>query len=180
MESDRRGSPVAANEIYADGTDPPRVVINQTRYTGIRVGAPERPDQEAMNRSYTPHECRLRDLTYSANIYVDIEYVRGRQIVRRKGVPIGRMPIMLRSSHCVLTGRNELELAKMNECPLDPGGYFVVKGVEKVILVQEQMSKNRIIVDVDRKGFVQAGVTRYLYMSFLPISLSKVTSTQRC
>lgn len=48
----------------------------------------------------------------------------------------------------------------MNECPLDPGGYFVVKGVEKVILVQEQMSKNRIIVDVDRKGFVQAGVTR--------------------
>jgi DNA-directed RNA polymerase III subunit RPC2 len=70
------------------------------------------------------------------------------------------MPIMLRSSHCVLTGRNELELAKMNECPLDPGGYFVVKGVEKVILVQEQMSKNRIIVDVDRKGFVQAGVTR--------------------
>lgn len=131
------------------------------RYTGIRVGAPERPDQEAMNRSYTPHECRLRDLTYSAPIYVDIEYLRGRQIVRRKGVPIGRMPIMLRSSHCVLTGKNELELARMNECPLDPGGYFVVKGVEKVILVQEQMSKNRIIVDVDRKGFVQAGVTRY-------------------
>jgi len=131
------------------------------RYTGIRVGAPERPDQEAMNRSYTPHECRLRDLTYSANIYVDVEYVRGRQIVRRKGVPIGRMPIMLRSSHCVLTAKNELELARMNECPLDPGGYFVVKGVEKVILVQEQMSKNRIIVDVDRKGFVQAGVTRY-------------------
>lgn len=132
------------------------------RYTGIRVGAPERPDQEAMNRSYTPHECRLRDLTYSAPIYVDIEYLRGRQIVRRKGVPIGRMPIMLRSSHCVLTGKNELELARMNECPLDPGGYFVVKGVEKVILVQEQMSKNRIIVDVDRKGFVQAGVTRYV------------------
>ncbi|CAO3572516.1 unnamed protein product [Mortierella alpina] len=146
---------IKANERVKSDVDPHFYL----KYTGIRVGAPERPDQEAMNRSYTPHECRLRDLTYSANIYVDIEYVRGRQIVRRKGVPIGRMPIMLRSSHCVLTGRNELELAKMNECPLDPGGYFVVKGVEKVILVQEQMSKNRIIVDVDRKGFVQAGVT---------------------
>ncbi|KAG0004534.1 DNA-directed RNA polymerase III core subunit ret1 [Modicella reniformis] len=146
---------IRANERVKSDVDPHFYL----KYTGIRVGAPERPDQEAMNRSYTPHECRLRDLTYSANIYVDIEYVRGRQIVRRKGVPIGRMPIMLRSSHCVLTGKNELELARMNECPLDPGGYFVVKGVEKVILVQEQMSKNRILVDVDRKGFVQAGVT---------------------
>lgn len=35
----------------------------------------------------------------------------------------------------------------MGECPLDPGGYFVVKGTEKVILIQEQLSKNRIIID---------------------------------
>ena len=37
------------------------------------------------------------------------------------------------------------------ECPLDPGGYFVVKGVEKVVLIQEQLSKNRII-DLDPHG----------------------------
>ena len=43
-----------------------------------------------------------------------------------------RMPIMLRSSNCTLTGKSPAELAKMNECPHDPGGYFVVKGVEKV------------------------------------------------
>lgn len=46
---------------------------------------------------------------------------------------------------CVLTGGNEATMAKYNECPLDPGGYFVVKGTEKVILVQEQMSKNRLV-----------------------------------
>ena len=39
------------------------------------------------------------------------------------------------------------------------GGYFVVKGVEKVILIQEQLSKNRIIVELDRKGLVTASVT---------------------
>ena len=39
------------------------------------------------------------------------------------------------------------------------GGYFVVKGVEKVILIQEQLSHNRIIVDLDRKGLVSASVT---------------------
>ena len=28
---------------------------------------------------------------------------------------------------CVLKGKNEDELAKLGECPLDPGGYFVVR-----------------------------------------------------
>lgn len=99
---------------------------------------------------------------------------------------------MLRSSNCVLTGKTPMEFAKLNECPLDPGtqrkteqekyisgychnhnlyaqyflyftgGYFIVKGQEKVILIQEQLSKNRIIVDQDRKGTVGASVTRYI------------------
>ena len=42
------------------------------------------------------------------------------------------MPIMLRSSNCVLTGKSHAELARLNECPHDPGGYFVVRGTEKV------------------------------------------------
>ncbi|CAD6339434.1 unnamed protein product [Miscanthus lutarioriparius] len=62
------------------------------------------------------------------------------------------MPIMLRSCACILNEMDEAELAKYGECPLDPGGYFVVKGTEKVILIQEQLSKNRIIVDTDSKG----------------------------
>ena len=74
--------------------------------------------------------------------------------------PYFRMPIMLRSSNCVLTGKSQAEMAKLNECPIDPGGYFIVKGVEKVILIQEQLSKNRMIVDVDRKGAVTCSVTR--------------------
>ena len=45
------------------------------------------------------------------------------------------------------------------ECPLDPGGYFVVRGTEKVILIQEQLSKNRIIIDTDSAGNVSASVT---------------------
>ena len=39
---------------------------------------------------------------------------------------------MLRSSKCVLTGKSEEELAQLKECPLDPGGYFIIRGVEKV------------------------------------------------
>lgn len=40
----------------------------------------------------------------------------------------------------------EEELARVQECPYDPGGYFIVRGAEKVILIQEQLSKNRIMI----------------------------------
>ncbi|XP_015749538.1 PREDICTED: DNA-directed RNA polymerase III subunit RPC2-like, partial [Acropora digitifera] len=103
--------------------------------------------------------CRLRDMTYSAPITVDIEYTRGKQRVVRHNLPIGRMPIMLRSSNCVLTGKSPAELAALNECPIDPGGYFVANGTEKVILIQEQLSKNRIIVEADKKGTIGCSVT---------------------
>jgi len=83
---------------------------------------------------------------------------------------------MLRSSNCVLAGKSHEELAKLNECAYDPGiysfeifliffpllentflpkfqgGYFITRGTEKVILIQEQMSKNRMIVEIDRTG----------------------------
>ncbi|XP_078485714.1 DNA-directed RNA polymerase III subunit RPC2 isoform X2 [Ciona intestinalis] len=127
-------------------------------YLDIHVGVPDIEESFNVTRAVTPHECRLRDMTYSASITVDIEYTRGQQRIIRKALPIGRMPIMLRSSNCVLTGKNGVELAKMNECPYDPGGYFVCKGVEKVILIQEQMSKNRMIVERDRKGFCSCSV----------------------
>jgi hypothetical protein len=39
---------------------------------------------------------------------------------------------MLRSSKCVLAGKSEADLAALGECPYDPGGYFVVRGAEKV------------------------------------------------
>lgn len=147
---------VKANQKVTSDIDP-RFFL---RYTDIHVGEPERDEPNSVDKSIFPHECRLRDLTYSAGIYVNVEYVRGAKLVRRKGISIGRLPIMLRSNKCHLTNKSHAGLAKMNECPLDPGGYFVVKGTEKVILVQEQLSKNRIIVEADsKKGVVQASVT---------------------
>ena len=118
----------------------------------IRVGTPQYPEGQFNDWNVmTPHECRLRDMTYAAPITVDVEYTKADQRLNRKDVHIGRMPIMLRSSNCVLLNKNELEMATMNECPYDTGGYFIVKGQEKVILMQEQLSKNRILVEIDNK-----------------------------
>ncbi|ELT94631.1 hypothetical protein CAPTEDRAFT_178602 [Capitella teleta] len=129
------------------------------KYLNIYVGMPDVEEGFNITKPISPHECRLRDMTYSAPITVDIEYTRGSQRIVRNNLPIGRMPIMLRSSNCVLVGKVPAELAKLQECPIDPGGYFIVRGVEKVILIQEQLSKNRMIVDTDKKGNAMCSVT---------------------
>ncbi|KAJ7380971.1 DNA-directed RNA polymerase III subunit RPC2 [Desmophyllum pertusum] len=146
---------VKANEKITTDADP----VWYLKYLNIYVGSPDVEESFNITKPISPHECRLRDMTYSAPITVDIEYTRGSQRVVRHNLPIGRMPIMLRSSNCVLTGKSPAELASLNECPIDPGGYFVANGTEKVILIQEQLSKNRIIVEADKKGNVGCSVT---------------------
>ena len=103
-------------------------------FTDIRVGWPEVKETNETNR-IMPHECRIRDMTYSAPIHVDVKYTRGRQINVQNNVLIGHMPIMLGSSNCWLSGMSEEDLARVKECPYDPRGYFIIRGVEKVILI---------------------------------------------
>ena len=98
------------------------------RYENCWVGEPSVVEDSYSVKTITPFQCRLRDCTYSAPIYVNVRFVRGNQIVVRKNVIIGRMPIMLRSGKCLLRDKSEAELAAMKECPHDPGGYFVIKG----------------------------------------------------
>ena len=129
------------------------------KYTDVYVGEPSVEEDSYTWRDVTPFECRLRDCTYSAPIYVNVLYTRGKQVVRSEGVQIGRIPVMLRSSRCVLRHQDAARLAELKECPFDPGGYFVIKGVEKVILMQEQLSKNRVIIELDAKACVCASVT---------------------
>ena len=82
-------------------------------------------------------QARLRNLTYSAPLYVDIT----KTVVRDGSEPeetqhnkmfIGKIPIMLRSTYCLLSGMTDRDLTELNECPLDPGGYFIINGSEKV------------------------------------------------
>ena len=65
---------------------------------------------------------------------------------------------MLGCSRCHLYGQDDKQLAAFKECPNDPKGYFIIIGVEKVILIQEQMAKNRIIIEKDNKGNIISNV----------------------
>lgn len=79
--------------------------VHPCRYTGIHIGPPCL-EEEYRQEEITPQQCRLRDITYAAPIYVDIEYTRGREIVTRKGpgqaVRIGRIPVMLQCNRLVM------------------------------------------------------------------------------
>jgi DNA-directed RNA polymerase III subunit RPC2 len=132
---------IKANRFVRSDFDPKFLL----EYTDIRVLSPNRQEEDDLDHhrsTITPNECRLRDMTYAAPIVVDIVYTRGSAKVKRTGIKIGRMPIMLKSNKCVLAAKNDREMAVMDECPLDPGGYFITRGQEKVILVQEQLNKN--------------------------------------
>ena len=75
---------------------------------------------------------------------------------------------------------NEQEMERAGECPYDPGGYFIVKGVERVLMMQEQQLCNRIIVELDSKKNVTAFVTsstadnKSRRLSFYCFSVSQV------
>ena len=51
------------------------------KFTDINVEMP-RIEEDCVMHDLTPHECRVRDMTYSAPIMVDIEYTLGNQIMR--------------------------------------------------------------------------------------------------
>jgi DNA-directed RNA polymerase subunit B len=56
--------------------------------------------------------------------------------------PIGDLPIMLRSKKCLLHGLTAEEITKTGEDPEDPGGYFIVNGTERVLVLVEDLAAN--------------------------------------
>ncbi len=89
-------------------------------------------------RPLTASEARIRDLTYSAPMYIDVKYTTQKEKTTFKELYIGRMPVMVRSA----LGK---VVDERSECEHDPGGYMIVNGNEKVIIVQQRVIPNAIL-----------------------------------
>ncbi len=120
----------------------------------IRVGEPLVREADGSENPVTPLECRLRNLTYSAPIYLTLIQVENGIEREPIEIQIGDMPIMLRSVKDPLSRLPEEELVKLGEDPKDPGGYFIVNGSERVIVAQEDLAVNRVLVDKGKTGSV--------------------------
>ncbi|EZA50897.1 DNA-directed RNA polymerase II subunit RPB2 [Ooceraea biroi] len=121
------------------------------KFEQIYLSKPTHWEKDGAPSPMMPNEARLRNLTYSAPLYVDIT----KTIVKDNEDPvetqhqktfIGKIPIMLRSKYCLLAGLSDRDLTELNECPLDPGGYFIINGSEKVLIAQEKMATNTVYV----------------------------------
>ena len=114
----------------------------------------------------TPQDARLKNLTYSTNLYADIliRYEIGtRSEIIEKTFPyilIGQIPLMIHSDGCVLHQQGPQVLRAFGECPYDQGGYFIVDGKEKVVISQERMVTNRLFVEPSKDP-------RYTYQAWI-------------
>src|SRR5207245_846384 len=91
-------------------------------------------------------------ISYSAPLHMEMIPVIGEREGQPEMVYIGDLPVMLKSRICLLSKLSPDDLVGVGEDPLDPGGYFIVNGSERVIVALEDLAANRILVDVEHTG----------------------------
>lgn len=140
-------------------TEEPPVVVayqkNQTctiTFTNVYIPSPSIMEENRVVKLIYPAEARDRDLTYDSNIFVDVTETiteNSGEIVSEdtyNRVMIGRTPIMVRSSICNLRKCSYSEAIQFGECQYDQGGYFIIKGKERVLVGQMRSVYNQVLV----------------------------------
>ena len=123
------------------------------KFENFKLYPPQIHENNGATKMMLPQEARLRNFTYASTMTIDIriEYIvrnsDNEPTVIHKFLPkinIGKMPIMVKSSVCVLTQNHHIQPIYTGECHMDCGGYFIIKGSEKTVLGQERAAENRI------------------------------------
>lgn len=124
-------------------------------FENFKLYPPQIHENNGATKLMLPQETKLRNFTYASTMTIDlnIQYVirntekMDTPKIINKVIPkvnIGKMPIMLKSSICVLIQNRHISPELTGECPMDAGGYFIIKGSEKTVLGQERAAENRI------------------------------------
>ncbi|MEK6964384.1 MAG: DNA-directed RNA polymerase subunit B'' [Nanoarchaeota archaeon] len=117
------------------------------RLDKIWLTKPEITEADGSKRLIYPAEARLRKLSYSSPIFIEVSsHINGVQRENFK-TQIGNLPIMLHSKYCHLNGIKPDELIKKGEDPDDPGGYFIINGTEKALVTVEDLASNKFLVE---------------------------------
>ncbi len=129
----------------------------------ISVGTPIVKEANGATHNLTPMEARLRNLNYTAPIYLDFTVIENGIEREPERVHIGNLPIMTKSKKCSLHKENlEIEgeltdpeyrqkLIEMGEDPFDPGGYFIIGGTERALISLEDLAPNRVLVEYNER-----------------------------
>ena len=141
------------NDKNENGVYSLEIVIN---FENLKIFRPQIHENNGATKLMYPHEARLRNFTYASPMTLDFNI----KIIKRTGedlnktetifkklpaIHIGKIPIMLKSSICVLNQFSHLNTDITKECNHDPGGYFIISGSEKTILAQERAAENNVM-----------------------------------
>ena len=130
------------------------IIIN---FENMSLYRPEIHENNGSTKLMFPNDARLRNFTYSSNITLDlnIEYkilkgekleIEEKKMVKLSKIQFGKIPIMLKSNLCIINQYNFLNNTKIDECKMDPGGYFIINGSEKTCIGQEKAADNKMYI----------------------------------
>jgi DNA-directed RNA polymerase II subunit RPB2 len=97
----------------------------------------------------TPNICRLEGKDYMGKltVKVDVEIFEHDEVTYETfEVNLVDIPTMVHSTSCILRGKSKEELYNFGDCPYEQGGYFIIGGLEKVIVAQERHMSNAIVI----------------------------------
>ncbi|NCN87146.1 DNA-directed RNA polymerase subunit B'' [archaeon] len=117
----------------------------------IEVGKPVVIEADGSTSRIMPFEARLRNLTYAAPIYLELTVKKDDQ-VDSEVVEVGKIPVMVKSKACNTEGLTKEELIENYNDPIDAGGYFIIKGNERVMTMAEDLAENQPFIEEDNKG----------------------------
>ncbi|MDP1729360.1 MAG: DNA-directed RNA polymerase subunit B'', partial [archaeon] len=112
----------------------------------VRVGKPLIHEADGSPNHINPAEARLRNLTYSAPVFIEITIKQGNQIESQE-VEVGYLPVIVKSNACNIAGKTKEELEKLYIDPLDTGGYFIINGNERVMVMTEDLAENQPFIE---------------------------------
>ena len=152
---------VVSEQDYIEEFDKYRleIIIN---FKNMSMYRPEIHENNGATKLMFPNDARLRNFTYACNLNVDLEIeycirtgdnLENVEIIKKvlPKIQLGKFPIMLKSSICVLNQYKHMNSKITNECHMDPGGYFIINGQEKTCLGQEKAADNKIYCYKNKK-----------------------------
>ncbi|MCL5679925.1 MAG: DNA-directed RNA polymerase subunit B'' [Candidatus Marsarchaeota archaeon] len=122
----------------------------------IRLEQPIIIESDSSTKRVLPNEALSRNLTYAAPMYLTyVPVISGIEKSDAIGEAyVGELPVMVKSNLCYTKNMTEQQLVKEGEDPDDPGGYFIIKGTERVLVGIEDLAPNRMITTKEKSGIV--------------------------
>jgi DNA-directed RNA polymerase beta subunit len=141
-----------------------KITIGEVMFTDVKVNNPSQPAGTKNELvPLLPKTCRDKQMSYSGDLTATVVFVPSmgkNKKVQSKNIVLCKIPIMLGSEACWLSTMSDKEKLEVGECFNDPLGYYIIKGTERVVMIQEKLRTSINFVFVaDTKGHVEGRIT---------------------